>query len=52
MAVGRIKWFNVEKGFGFIEPKNGGELVFVHVTAAERAGIEILKEGQEVVTIS
>jgi CspA family cold shock protein len=48
MAVGKIKWFSIEKGFGFIEPKNGGKLVFVHVTAAEKAGIDILKEGQEV----
>ncbi|MZR13384.1 cold-shock protein [Maritimibacter sp. DP07] len=46
MANGTVKWFNKTKGFGFIEPESGSNDVFVHVTALERAGIEILDEGQ------
>jgi len=46
--TGTVKWFNPTKGFGFITPKNGGNDVFVHVTAVERAGLPGLFEGQEV----
>jgi cold shock protein len=48
MAVGIVKWFNATKGFGFIQPKNGGGDVFVHISAVERAGWSTLSEGQEV----
>lgn len=46
MSVGTVKWFNAVKGFGFIQPEDGGNDVFVHVSAVERAGIGNLKEGQ------
>jgi CspA family cold shock protein len=46
MATGKVKWFNSQKGFGFIQPTNGGADVFVHVTAVERAGMDGLQEGQ------
>lgn len=45
-TIGTVKWFNDSKGFGFIEPNNGGRDVFVHVSAVERAGMRTLKEGQ------
>ncbi len=48
MANGTVKWFNPTKGFGFIQPDNGGQDVFVHITALERAGIRSLNEGQKV----
>lgn len=48
MAVGTVKFFNTQKGFGFIAPANGGADVFVHVTALERAGMRSLVEGQKV----
>ena len=48
MAVGTVKWFNTTKGFGFIQPDNGGADVFVHVSAVERAGMRGLAEGQKV----
>jgi len=48
MAVGTVKFFNAQKGFGFIAPVNGGADVFVHVTAVERAGMRSLVEGQKV----
>lgn len=48
MAVGTVKFFNSQKGFGFIQPKDGGKDVFVHVTALERAGLSFLNEGQQV----
>ncbi len=48
MATGTVKWFNEQKGFGFIHPDNGGEDVFVHVSAVERAGMMSLREGQKV----
>ena len=48
MANGMVKWFNASKGFGFIQPKDGGSDVFVHISALERAGITTLNEGQEV----
>ncbi len=48
MPVGTVKWFNSTKGFGFIQPDNGGPDVFVHISAVERAGLETLNEGQRV----
>jgi CspA family cold shock protein len=48
MANGKVKWFNAQKGFGFIEPTGGGKDVFVHISALERAGISNLAEGQSV----
>ena len=48
MSVGTVKWFNAVKGFGFIQPEDGGNDVFVHVSAVERAGIGSLKEGQRI----
>ena len=48
MANGTVKWFNPTKGFGFIQPENGGADVFVHISALERAGIRQLDEGQKV----
>ena len=46
MSTGTVKWFNSQKGFGFIQPINGGADVFVHITAVERAGMDGLQEGQ------
>lgn len=46
--TGTIKWFNDQKGFGFIQPDNGGADVFVHISAVERAGLRTLKEGQKI----
>jgi cold shock protein len=43
-----VKWFNSQKGFGFIAPENGGNDIFVHISAVERAGMGILNEGQKV----
>jgi len=48
MATGTVKWFNSTKGFGFIQPENGGNDVFVHISAVERAGLTGLNEGQRV----
>ena len=48
MATGTVKWFNSTKGFGFIQPDNGGADVFVHISAVERAGLSGLAEGQKV----
>ena len=48
MANGTVKWFNPTKGFGFIEPENGGQDAFVHISAVERAGLRTLNEGQKV----
>jgi CspA family cold shock protein len=48
MATGTVKWFNPTKGFGFIEPEDGGQDVFVHISAVERAGMSSLNEGQKV----
>ena len=47
MATGTVKWFNTTKGYGFIQPDNGGKDVFVHVSAVERAGLRSLNEGQK-----
>ena len=48
MANGKVKWFNAQKGFGFIQPDGGSKDVFVHISAVERAGIGTLVEGQAV----
>ena len=48
MPVGTVKWFNSAKGYGFIQPDNGGADVFVHISAVERAGMSGLAEGQKV----
>ena len=46
MATGTVKWFNPQKGYGFIQPSDGSKDVFVHVSAVERAGLATLQEGQ------
>jgi len=48
MATGTVKWFNSTKGFGFIQPQEGGKDVFVHISAVEKAGLRGLNEGQKV----
>ena len=48
MATGTVKWFNGQKGFGFIQPDDGGKDVFVHISAVERAGMSNLNEGQKI----
>jgi CspA family cold shock protein len=48
MATGTVKWFNAQKGFGFIQPDDGSKDVFVHISAVERAGMDDLKEGQKI----
>ena len=48
MATGTVKWFNGQKGFGFIQPSDGGNDVFVHISAVERSGLRGLTEGQKV----
>lgn len=48
MAVGKVKFFNTQKGFGFIEPEDGTRDVFVHISAVERAGLGTLVEGQRI----
>jgi CspA family cold shock protein len=46
--IGTVKWFNAQKGYGFIQPEDGSKDVFVHISAVERAGIRALNEGQKV----
>jgi CspA family cold shock protein len=48
MSIGTVKWFNVQKGFGFIQPEDSSKDVFVHMSAVERAGLTSLREGQKV----
>lgn len=48
MATGTVKWFNAQKGYGFIQPDDGAKDVFVHISAVERVGLKGLREGQKV----
>ncbi|MEM8786658.1 MAG: cold-shock protein [Pseudomonadota bacterium] len=48
MASGTVKWFNAQKGFGFIQPDDGGKDVFVHISAVERAGLSDLADNQKI----
>lgn len=48
MTTGTVKWYNAQKGFGFIQPDDGGKDAFVHVSAIERAGMSDLREGQKI----
>lgn len=48
MATGTVKWFNTTKGYGFVQPDDGGADVFIHISAVERAGLRSLNEGQKV----
>lgn len=48
MATGTVKWFNTEKGYGFIAPDEGGKDVFVHITAVQKAGLQGLQDNQKV----
>ena len=48
MAQGKVKWFNAQKGFGFIQPEDASKDVFVHISAVERSGLSTLREGQKV----
>jgi cold shock protein len=48
VATGTVKWFNEQKGYGFIQPDNGGKDVFVHISAVERSGLRSLSEGQKI----
>jgi cold shock protein len=48
MPVGTVKWFNVQKGYGFIQPQDGGKDVFVHISAVEQAGLSTLNENQQI----
>ncbi len=48
MATGTVKWFNSQKGFGFIQPDQGGPDVFVHISAVERSGLQGLNDGQKI----
>jgi CspA family cold shock protein len=47
MAIGTVKWFNAQKGFGFIQPEEGAKDVFVHISAVQKAGMNTLNEGQK-----
>ena len=47
MTTGTVKWFNTQKGFGFIQPDDGGKDAFVHISAVERSGLSDLREGQK-----
>jgi CspA family cold shock protein len=48
MAVGTVKWFNTTKGYGFIQPEDGGKDIFVHISAVERSDLRALAEGQRI----
>ena len=48
MSTGTVKWFNMQKGYGFIPPENGGADVFVHITAVEKAGFRTLNENEKI----
>lgn len=48
MSTGTVKWFNPTKGYGFIEPEEGGKDIFVHISAVESAGMSTLREGQKI----
>lgn len=48
MATGTVKWFNTQKGFGFIQPDDGGKDIFVHITAVQQAGLNGLNENQKI----
>ncbi|MGE0341289.1 MAG: cold-shock protein, partial [Xanthobacteraceae bacterium] len=48
MSSGTVKWFNAQKGYGFIQPADGGKDVFVHISAVEQAGLSTLNEGQKI----
>ena len=48
MSTGTVKWFNGQKGFGFIQPDDGSKDIFVHISAVERAGMQNLNEGQKI----
>jgi len=48
MPVGTVKWFNAQKGYGFIQPQDGSKDVFVHISAVQQAGLTTLNEGQQV----
>jgi CspA family cold shock protein len=48
MAIGTVKWFNAQKGYGFIQPEDASKDVFVHISSVERSGIGSLREGQKV----
>jgi CspA family cold shock protein len=48
MSTGTVKWFNTQKGFGFIQPDDGGKDVFVHISAVQRSGMQTLNEGQKI----
>ena len=48
MSTGTVKWFNLQKGYGFIAPENGGADVFVHITAVEKAGFRTLNENEKI----
>ncbi len=48
MAIGTVKWFNAQKGFGFIQPEDASKDVFVHISAVQKAGMQTLNEGQKI----
>lgn len=48
MPTGTVKWFNAQKGYGFISPDSGGKDIFVHISAVQQAGMETLRDGQKI----